>query len=128
MKKASHCRHSCLIFYWAMFVSWYSQVRVFYFQIAFPGCCYKVFCVDTDTVKQIWSLKWLKQLSNRDTFIAAETRIGRGLSFWFLFCFLVLKRDFYYKEKSSSELCRNTGFYTILKKILRVFFWSRKSY
>lgn len=44
MKKASHCRHSCLMFYWAMFVSWYSCV--FYFQISFPSYKSILLCVD----------------------------------------------------------------------------------
>lgn len=72
------------------------------------------------TLKQIWSLVWLKQLQNRGTVIAAKTIISRGL-FWFLFCFLVL--EILITNKKSSEFCRNPGFYTILKKLS---VWDRK--
>lgn len=58
-----------------------------------PSCWYRVLCcvqMHLYTLKQIWSLVWLKQLQNRGTVIAAKTIISRGL-FWFLFCFLVLE-------------------------------------
>ena len=59
------------------------------------------------------------KLSN--IFITAGTIIGRGLSFWFLF--FGFEEIFIIKKKNSSKLCRNTGFYTILKEDLGFFFY-----
>ena len=56
----------------------------------------------------------------RNTFIAAETTIGRGL---LVFVFWFWKEEiFIIKKNNSSKLYRNTGFYTILKENLGGFF------
>ena len=54
----------------------------------------------------------------RNIFIAAGTIIGRGLSFWFL----VLKRDFYYKEKQFQQIVQKYWFLYHPRRKFRVFF------
>lgn len=77
-----------------------------------------VLCGHRQTGQQVWSLEWLMQLSDRFA-RSSRSQDRQRTCLWFWFSFLVLKRRFLLqKKKYSSELCRNTGFYTILKKNL----------
>lgn len=75
--------------HWAMFVFLVLISTRIFSQISFPELLlYRVLCcvqMHLYTLKQIWSLVWLTQLQNRETFIAAKTIISRGLLVFVLF-------------------------------------------
>lgn len=74
--------------HWAMFAFLVLISTCIFPRSLSPSCWYRVLCcvqMHLYTLKQIWSLVWLKQLQNRGTVIAAKTIISRGL---FGFCFV----------------------------------------
>lgn len=95
MTKASHCRHSCLVFYWAMFVFLVHKYMYFFFPDLFPqvavikGILLSVDAfihIKADTESEVAKAA----IKLRNTFIAAETVIGRGLYFGFYFFYFTL--------------------------------------
>lgn len=83
--------------HWAMFVFLVLiSTRIFPSSLS-PSCCSRALCcvqMHLYTLKQVWSLLWLTQLQNRETFIAAKTIIRRGLLVFVLFFGV---RNFNYK-------------------------------
>lgn len=85
-----------------------------------PSCCYKsVLCcpwVQSDPCSRSGVCGSQRGLTLRSPLPAAETMTGRGLAFWVLCFGFKEKRSLL--QRKCSELCRNTGFYTILKENL----------